>query len=285
MAEPEMKRQDNPVLKRDDKSPDVMEAQALLNRNGAILDPDGSFGGETVDAVREFQALRGIPATGIIDTVTWRELRALPEPSREIPSRAVAFIAREEVGSRRLYNANPRPAWPGGGSGVTIGIGYDLGYQATFEADWAGLLTGSQMSALKQWIGIRGNGASAGLAALPGIAIPWNSAWTVFIGRSLPQSVGETRNVFFRSTELPRLCLGALVSLVYNRGTSMTDPVNNPGSRKEMREIRDALANGRFSDIPASIRAMKRLWPEPNGLRDRREREAKLFEIGLAGGA
>ena len=27
---------------------------------------------------------------------------------------------------------------------------------------------------------------------------------------------------------------------------------------------------------------MKRLWPEGSGLRDRREREAKLFEQGLA---
>jgi Arc/MetJ-type ribon-helix-helix transcriptional regulator len=51
-----------------------------------------------------------------------------------------------------------------------------------------------------------------------------------------------------------------------------------------MREIRDAVANGRFSDIPDLLRAMKRLWTEPNGLRDRRDREAKLFEIGLAGG-
>jgi hypothetical protein len=196
----------------------------------------------------------------------------------------VAFIAREEVGSRRLYDMNSRPGWPGGASGVTIGVGYDLGYQATFEADWTGLLTASQMSALKQWVGIRGSGASAAPAALAGIAIPWSNAWTVFIGRSLPQNVSDTRNAFYRSREIPRLCLGVLVSLVYNRGTSMTDSVSNPGSRLEMREIRDAVANGRFSEIPTSLRSMKRLWPEPNGLRDRREREAKLFEIGLAGG-
>ena len=164
---------------------------------------------------------------------------------------------------------------------MTIGVGYDIGYQSTFEADWAGLLTGTQMSALKPWFGIRGNGASAGLAALAGVVIPWNSAWTVFIGRSLLQCVGETRKAFFRSRDMPRLCLGALVSLVYNRGTSMTDSVNNPGNRKEMREIRDAVANGRFPEVPELLRAMKRLWPESNGLRDRREREAQLFETGL----
>jgi hypothetical protein len=284
MPEPGMKRLDSPVLKRGSNSPDVMEAQGLLNRNGAILDPDGDFGGETADALREFQSGHGIPATGIVDAITWRALRLLTEPSREIPSRAVAFIAREEVGSRRLYDISPRPGWPGGASGVTIGVGYDLGYQATFETDWAGLLTPAQIATLKQWVGIRGVAASAGPAALAGIAVPWNTAWTVFIGRTLPQNVGDTRHVFYRSRDMPRLCLGVLVSLVYNRGTSMTDSVSNPGSRKEMREIRDAVANGRFSDIPASLRAMKRLWPEGNGLRDRREREAKLFEIGLAGG-
>jgi GH24 family phage-related lysozyme (muramidase) len=116
------------------------------------------------------------------------------------------------------------------------------------------------------------------------IAIPWSAAWSVFIRRTLPQNVNDTRNAFLRSREMPKLCLGVLVSLVYNRGTSMTDSVSNPGSRKEMRDIRDAIAAGQPSEIPAILRAMKRLWPEPNGLRDRREREAKLFEIGLAEG-
>jgi hypothetical protein len=64
----------------------------------------------------------------------------------------------------------------------------------------------------------------------------------------------------------------------------MTDTADYPGSRKEMRDIRDAVAAGRINDIPAALRAMKRLWPEGNGLRDRRDREAKLFEEGLAQG-
>lgn len=61
----------------------------------------------------------------------------------------------------------------------------------------------------------------------------------------------------------------------------MTDPLGS-NSRKEMRDIRDAVAAGRFGDVPAALRSMKRLWPQGNGLRDRREREAKLFEEGLA---
>ena len=52
----------DPLLKLHDKGVDVIEAQGLLNRNGAILDPDGDFGKGTETAVREFQAAAGLPA-------------------------------------------------------------------------------------------------------------------------------------------------------------------------------------------------------------------------------
>lgn len=81
---------------------------------------------------------------------------------------------------------------------------------------------------------------------------------------------------------MPPLCFGVLVSLVYNRGSRMTDSPKAPGDRAEMRAIRDAVAGGQFAVIPAQLRSMQRLWPIGNGLRDRREREAKLFELGLA---
>jgi hypothetical protein len=78
--------------------------------------------------------------------------------------------------------------------------------------------------------------------------------------------------------------MGMLVSLVYNRGTSMIDSRNSPGNRKEMRDIQAAVAAGRFAEVPAALRSMKRLWPNLKGLRDRREHEALLFEQGLAEG-
>ena len=271
------------VLKLHDNGADVIEAQGLLNRAGAILDPDGSYGGGTEAVVREFQAANGLPVTGTIDADTWQKLRGLPEPSPDIPTRAVAFIAREEVSSRQYYDTKcARPTWPGGASGVTIGVGYDLGYQGKFDADWSDLLTPAQMDALRPWLGRQGATASAGPAQLQAISIPWHAAWTVFIRRSLPGEITLTRATFHGPVAPPPLCLGVLVSLVYNRGTSMTDSQQSPGNRKEMRDIRDAVAAGRLGDVPAALRAMKRLWPEGNGLRDRREREAKLFEEGLA---
>ena len=271
------------VLKLHDNGADVTEAQGLLNRAGAILDPDGSYGSGTETAVREFQTANGLPVTGTIDADTWQKLRGLPEPSPDIPTRAVAFIAREEVSSRQYYDTKcARPTWPGGASGVTIGVGYDLGYQGKFDADWSDLLTPAQMDALRPWLGRQGATASAGPDQLQAISIPWHAAWTVFIRRSLPGEITLTRATFHGPVAPPPLCLGVLVSLVYNRGTSMTDSQQSPGNRKEMRDIRDAVAAGRLGDVPAALRAMKRLWPEGNGLRDRREREAKLFEEGLA---
>jgi GH24 family phage-related lysozyme (muramidase) len=76
-------------------------------------------------------------------------------------------------------------------------------------------------------------------------------------------------------------CLGALVSLTYNRGPSF----GNPGDRYiEMRNIKKLVETKRFADIPAEFRKMKRLWPGTSGLQIRREREAVLFEHGLAVG-
>lgn len=66
-----------------------------------------------------------------------------------------------------------------------------------------------------------------------------------------------------------------------NRGTSMTDSTANPGNRREMRDIRDAMAAGHLAAVPAALRAMKRLWPPDSGLVARREREARMFEEGL----
>jgi GH24 family phage-related lysozyme (muramidase) len=272
----------NPVLRLHDKGADVAVAQDLLNRGGALLNPDGDFGGGTDTALREFQAAVSLPVTGVIDDATWECLRATPEPSPDIPTRAVNFIAQVEVTNRQHYDAAcARPTWPKGESGVTIGVGYDLGYQAGFEVDWKDLLTPTQIAALRPWLGKKGKAAEPAVAQLAAIHVPWRSTWMVFIHKTLPREVVTTRQTFHGPKPLSPLCLGALVSLVLNRGPGMVDAA--PGDRRrEMRQIRDALAADRPQDVPPALRAMGRLWPDAKGLRDRREAEARLFEDGLA---
>lgn len=273
----------DPILKRRDQGDDVVLAQDLLNRDGAILDEDGDFGAATERAVREFRRKNGLLDIGVIDSDVWPLLRMLPEPSPTIPTRAVAFIAREEVGGREFYDTHAvHPEWPGGDSGVTIGVGYDLGFQENFEADWRDLLAPADLEALRPWLGRKGDAVASAPSQLRSITIPWAAAWLGYVRRTLPQQLALTQQTFpvDGGKVLPPLCLGVLVSLVYNRGPKLTD---EPGSdrRREMREIRNALSDGNFASVPDLLRSMSRLWPISNGVHNRRLREAALFEIGL----
>ena len=62
--------------------------------------------------------------------------RAVPphgKPSdRQVADEAVRLILLYEVTNESHYEAHcQRPVWPGGQSGATMGIGYDLGYATT----------------------------------------------------------------------------------------------------------------------------------------------------------
>jgi GH24 family phage-related lysozyme (muramidase) len=272
-----------PDVQLNDKGPAVIEVQSLLDRDGALLEIDGDFGHGTLVAVREFQTNASLPVTGVVDAATLQALRALPDASPDIPIKAVAFIGREEVGSRAYYDTHcARPDYPGGASGVTIGVGYDLGYQEKFAQDWVDALLPNQISRLRSCLGLTGTAARSAIDSVSDIIVPWHSAWNVFLKRSVPDHVVLTRQTFGSPPRLPPLCLGVLVSLVYNRGAAMEDSPDHPGNRREMRDIRDAMDRGNFTAVPALLRSMKRLWPAGSDLFERREHEAALFEEGLA---
>ena len=75
-------------------------------------------------------------------------------------------------------------------------------------------------------------------------------------------------------------CLGALVSLTFNRGAGT---YTKAGDRyEEMHQIRQCMKDQNFAPIPDLILHMRRLWPKSSGLWDRRQREAKFFADGLA---
>ena len=100
----------------------------------------------------------------------------------------------------------------------------------------------------------------------------------VYIGRTLRQNLDLTRSIYPEVDALTPARRTALVSLVYNRGTSLKD--NDP-TRQEMREIRDLLAGGRLDAVPDRIDAMARLWPDLPGLIARRHDEARLWRSGF----
>src|SRR5438477_12639190 len=63
--------------------------------------------------------------------------------------------------------------WPGGESGVTIGIGYDLGFATPeqFRSDWANCLSDGDCAALTAVLGQTGQKAKASAPALKSIVI------------------------------------------------------------------------------------------------------------------
>lgn len=171
--------------------------------------------------------------------------------------------------------------WPGGASGITIGIGYDLGYESAgdFQNDWQPRLSAGDFTTLSQVVGLKGTQAQAKAPTLKTIKIKSSDAEQVFLERSVPKYQALTQQAFPGVDDLPADAQGALFSLVYNRGTSM-----DGDSRKEMRAIRDAVPNGDLQEIADQLRAMKRLWEGKglDGLLKRRDAEADLVESCIA---
>lgn len=184
---------------------------------------------------------------------------------------------------------DPKPSWPKASSGVTIGFGYDLGYVSIdeFASDWGAFIAGSDFVALIKCVGLTGPAAKAAVAAVSAIQVTKAASRSVFLKSSMPKAELNTRKAFPRCIELCDNAYSALVSLVFNRGGSMTDPVGDPlKRRKEMREIRDTVASNTLSNqqklvaIAKSLRSMKRIWQGQGvaGLIRRRESEAVLVE-------
>jgi len=203
---------------------------------------------------------------------------ALLEPP--IPNRAIDLIVAFEVGDPAQYQAKYRhPIWPGAQSGVTVGVGYDLGHRApsVIAIDWEAhphhlrLVTAS---------GVIGPLARDAARRLADVAIEWDLAREVFDQTSVIEHYRVARRVFAPGfATAPAVVQGALVSVVFNRGGSMVG-----ARRAEMRAIRDeCLPRADRACVAAQLRAMKRLWAGTDierGMSRRREAEAQLAEAG-----
>ena len=194
---------------------------------------------------------------------------------------AIALIERFENDE-----GETRPTWPGGQSGITIGYGYDLGYVSATQVaeDWAELPP-TALNRLCSYAGRKGAQAQMMAATASDIVVPLAVARRVFETVDIPRWTARVTDAFENCDQLSGDSLGALVSLAFNRGLSMTD-TQPPGNRQEMRDIRDAMAAKTFASIPNSIRSMKRLWVGKglDGLLIRRDAEADLFQKGLTNG-
>jgi GH24 family phage-related lysozyme (muramidase) len=192
------------------------------------------------------------------------------------------MIVGFEVGSKSQYERMyQHPEWPGGKSGVTVAIGYDLGYTTRehVQSDFGALVPGAVVIAMQNVVGLTGAAAHQALAGVKNkVVIPWDAAMKVF-EKDFTRYENEFVRACPRAVELNGDCFGAIASIVYNRGGG---GFTSSGDRySEMRLIRAAIASGDLKSIPGYIRKMKRLWPNVGGLLKRRDDEAKLFEAGL----
>ena len=205
--------------------------------------------------------------------------------SNRLSKASFDLIVRYETGGREYYDKFLKhPSWPGGASGVTIGFGYDLGYEKNLDADWHEFLNEEELTRLARTIGLTGSKAKAALSGVRDIVVSWDDAAIVFDEQTLPQEIRSTLRTYPGSADkLPPDAFGALVSLIFNRGTSLDGE-----RRREMRAIKTIIDEAptpgttmTLNRIAAQFRSMKRLWPNTSSdqdLYDRREDEAVLVE-------
>ena len=193
-----------------------------------------------------------------------------------LSERGIERIIYWETGGRAEYDQHPE--WPGVESGVTIGIGWDLGQTPATETSraWTPHLPASTLAPLVAVSGRKGKDAQEVLPHVRHLVVPWAAALAVFEAVTLPTWYMRTLRIYPQMVDLPGDCAATLVSLVFNRGASLTGD-----RRREMAEIQTFLRNGDLNQIPKAIREMKRLWPNTAGLRSRRMQEADLFDAGL----
>ncbi len=185
--------------------------------------------------------------------------------------------------------------WPGGESGTTLGLGYDLGYEgeADFVRDWSPHLPPAAVARLRAACGVRGPEAAELAESFADITVDREAALEVFFGASVGKYWTQLQHVFPGVELLPADAQGALLSLVYNRGTSLSG-----SNRREMLAIQSlvaqcakaiaasqgAAAAAALGRIAQQIRAMKRLWRGKglDGLLRRRDAEADLVASAAA---
>ncbi|MBE9120361.1 peptidoglycan-binding protein [Tychonema sp. LEGE 07199] len=269
------------TLKLGASGSDVVKLQKRLQELG--FNPgsaDGKLGPKTEASLKQFQSNQGFLADGIAGPKTLAAL--FPgEPLRLslLSDRAIGLILEFEVGGGRKYYEKllQRPTWPEGASGITIGIGYDLGYNSleVFNQDWH-KLGDADRKRLSNCCGLKGESAKSRLASVRDILISWELAWEVFNIVTIPKFYNFTKEAFPGFEELPADVQGGLVSLVFNRGTSMEG-----NRRREMRAIRDLVRKKDVKGIAEQIREMKRIWVGTSiatGINRRRDAEAALIE-------
>lgn len=187
------------------------------------------------------------------------------------------LLEYEVGGGESYYNKFLKGfTWPGGYSGPTIGIGIDTAYYNNDEI--AQLFNFLDEEDIKCIQGAKGKTGQAGkrytqILKQRNITVSWEQALNIFETYTWTKFAKATLRAFPGSEDLCDDAFGALVSLVFNRGSAMAGD-----SRREMRNIRAVVGDQDYEEIAKQIQSMKRLWRGKglDGLLKRRDAEAQL---------
>jgi hypothetical protein len=188
------------------------------------------------------------------------------------------LIIEPEVSSEAVYNQRfTAPIWPGGTSGITIGLGYDIGHQNQLQVqkDLAGLCSPAEIERISKYCGVIGIKCKQYLYDLRTFHFSWDKACKLFYYTSIKRYARMAANCYDELETLHPYEQTAIVGLVYNRGVSLKGD-----RRKEMVQLVHAIKEDDDKLMATLIRNMKRLWGEDQrGLRIRREKEAYYIEM------
>ena len=190
------------------------------------------------------------------------------------------LLLRYEVGGGKSYYEKylSKFTWPGGASGPTIAIGVDCAYYSELELTKIfSFLAKDEIKRIQEASGKTGDRGKEYAKKLrsAGIVVNWEQAMDIFTNLTWPKFTKLAEKTFPGLSELHPDAYGAIISLVFNRGTSLKGD-----SRKEMVNIKNLITKKDYKKIAKEFRNMKRIWVGKNldGLLERREAEAKLVE-------
>jgi GH24 family phage-related lysozyme (muramidase) len=194
--------------------------------------------------------------------------------------KTLELLLRYEVGGGKPYYEKylSKFTWPGGASGPTIAIGVDCAYYS--ESELFKIFSFLPKNQLIQVQGASGKSGEKGRLytvklRAAGITVTWDKALEIFEQLTWPKFTKLAEKTFPGLENLHPDAYGAIISLVFNRGTSLVGE-----KRKEMANIKNLISTKKYKQIAQEVRNMKRIWVGKglDGLIERRESEARLIE-------
>ncbi len=251
----------------------------LISHDYKLYPTTSQFDSRVDSAVRDFQQREGLLADGIVGPVTWAAL-GLKEP-RLSGSNAIAIpipvaqLTTSDKGLQFLYtreawqNVSNRLHWPGGGSGVTLGPGYDMKERS--EADIIRDMTRIGVQADKAQLiakasGLAGSDAREFSKANRNLVVLSNQIEFQLMKMIVPPYERHVRGKI--TVDLKQYEFDSLVSFAYNLGTVWDS-------------IASHINNGRIDDAMKRMQQANTSGGEVNdGLTRRRALEIALYTLG-----